>query len=147
MGFSLTGTHVIFFVASVIIAGAVSGVFVAVIQDVTGSFEGRGERVQDQLDIEFSIINDPEHIPSSATDYIFYLKNIGIVKIPTSTDTFNIFIDGEIVNTANYNFTLTSVQPEETVSLYIDQSEINSGDHKLRLIGPKDIDDEFLFTI
>jgi len=147
LGFSLTGTHVIYFVAAVIIAGAVSGVFVAVIQDVTGSFSEKGDRVQEQLDIEFKIINDPDNIPSTVNDYIFYLKNIGVVEIPTTNETFTLFIDGEIIKTANYNFTLDTVQPEDTVTLYIDKNDINLGDHKLRIVGLQDIDDEFTFTI
>lgn len=147
MGFSLTGTHVIYFIASVIIAGAVSGVFVAVIQDVTNSFSERGERVQDQLDIEFKIINDPDNIPSIAGDYLFYLKNIGTVELPTTNQTFNIFVDGEIIKSSNYNFSDNTVQSESTVTIYIDKGDIISGDHKLRVIGPQAIEDEFTFTI
>ena len=52
MGFSLTGTHVIFFIASVIIAGSVSGVLIAVINDVSNSLSDRGDRVEEQLDTE-----------------------------------------------------------------------------------------------
>ena len=37
MGFSLTGTHVIFFIAAVIVAGMVSGVFIAEIMNITTS--------------------------------------------------------------------------------------------------------------
>ena len=147
MGFSLTGTHVVYFIAAVIIAGAVSGVFVAVIQDVTGSFSERGDRVQEKLDIEFKIINDPDNIPSTTNDYIFYLKNIGTVKITTTNQTFNLFIDGEIIKTSNYNFSENTLQPEDTVPLYIDKGDIVIGDHKLMVIGPQDIDDEFTFTI
>lgn len=147
MGFSLTGTHVVYFIAAVIIAGAVSGAFVAVIQDVTGGFSDKGERVKDQLDIEFKIINDPDNIPSSAVDYIFYMKNIGVVEIPSTNQIFNIFIDGEIISTSNYNFSTSTVQPEDVVTLYIDKNDISAGDHNLRLVGPQDISDEFTFTI
>lgn len=147
MGFSLTGTHVIFFIASVIIAGAVSGVFVAVITDVTTSFSDRGGRVQEQLDIEFKIINDPENIPSTVTDYKFYIKNVGGVRLSTSNETFNVFINGEIVAVAKYNFSDTSIKAGEVTTLYISTSEISSGDHKIRLVGPHAINDEFIFTI
>jgi flagellar protein FlaG len=147
MGFSLTGTHVIYFIASVIIAGAVSGVFYAVVSNVTNSFSERGDRVQDQLDTEFKIINDPDNIPTEGNDYLFYLKNIGRVEIPTSNETFYIFIDGELIVTANYNFSDSSIQPEELTTLYIDNSEISSGDLTLRIVGPLDIEDEFVFTI
>jgi len=147
MGFSLTGTHVIFFIASVIIAGAVSGVFVAITNDVSSSLSSRGERVQEQLDIEFKIINDPDNIPTSGSDYLFYLKNIGGVEIPTTNNTFHLFVDGEYVDIANYNFSDTSIQPDEVTTIYVDDSEISTGDQTLRVVGPQAIEDEFTFTI
>ena len=147
MGFSLTGTHVIFFIASVIIAGAVSGVFIAVINDVSKSFSDRGDRVEEQLDIEFKIINDPDNIPLSTGNYLFYLKNIGGREIATTNQTFNLFIDGEIISTANYNFSDSSIQPDRVTIIYISSSVISSGDHTLKVVGPQAIEDEFTFTI
>lgn len=147
MGFGLTATQVIFFIVSVILASAVSGVFVAVINDVSSSLSGRGERVQDQLDYEFTIINDPENIPTSGSNYLFYLKNIGGKKLSTSNTTFTIFIDGELVVTANFNFSETSIKSDEVTTMYIADSVILSGDHTLRIVGPRSIDDDFEFTI
>jgi len=147
MGFSLTGTHVIFFIASVILAGAVSGVFIAVTNNVTTSFSERGKRVEEHLDMEFKIINDPDNIPISGNDFLFYLKNIGGKELATTNETFNLFIDGEIIITANYNFSDSSIQPDEITTIYVDNSEISSGDHTLRIVGPHAIDDEFIFTI
>jgi len=147
VGFSLTGTHVIFFIASVIIAGAVSGVFIAVINDVSKSFSDRGDRVEEQLDIEFKIINDPDNIPLSTGNYLFYLKNIGGREIATTNQTFNLFIDGEIIATADYNFSDSSIQPDRVTTIYISSSVISSGDHTLKVVGPQAIEDEFTFTI
>ncbi|MCK4366193.1 MAG: hypothetical protein KAW45_09080 [Thermoplasmatales archaeon] len=147
MGFSLTGTHVIFFIASVIIASAVSGVLVAVITDVSNSLSDRGERVQEQLDTEFKIINDPDYIPTSGSDYLFYIKNIGGNEIATSNETFQLFVDGDLVAIANYNFSDSSIQPDEVTTIYVDNSEISAGDQTLRVVGPQAIDDEFTFTI
>jgi flagellar protein FlaG len=147
MGFSLTGTHVIYFIASVIIAGAVSGVFYAVVMDVTTSLSERGERVQEQLDTEFEIIGDPNNIPTGASDYLFYLMNTGRTALATTNTTFHIFIDGEIVIVANYNFSDSSIQKEAVTTLYIATSEISAGDHTLRVVGPQAVDDEFTFTI
>lgn len=147
MGFSLTGTHVVFFIASVIIASAVSGVFITVIDGVMTSFSERGKIIEENLETNFIIINDPDNIPLSGSFYIFYVKNIGSRKIATTNETFNLFIDGEIVITANFNFSASSIQPDEVVTMLIDNSEISSGDHSLRLVGPQDIVDEFIFTI
>ncbi len=147
MGFSLTGTHVVFFIASVIVASAVSGVFIAVIDDVMTSFSERGKRIEENLDTKFKIINDPDNIPTSGNDYLFYVKNIGCRELATTNETFKLFIDGEIVVIANYNFSDNSIQPDEVNTLYIDNSEISIGDHTLRAVGPQDIVDEFTFTI
>lgn len=147
MGFSLTGTHVVFFIASVIVASAVSGVIVAVITDVSNSLSDRGERVQEQLDTDFKIINDPDNIPTSGNNYLFYIKNIGGNEIPTSNETFQLFVDGDLIATANYNFSDSSIQPDEIATIYIDNSEISTGNQKLRVVGPQAIEDEFIFTI
>ena len=147
MGFSLTGTHVVFFIAAVVVAGAVSGVIIGVIQGVTTSFQNRGERVEENLDIEFKIINDPDNIPTEGSNYLFYLKNIGERKIPTTNDTFTIFIEGDLVVKANYNFSDTSIKKEEHTTLYVNNAEISTGDQTLRVVGPQDIVDEFTFTI
>jgi len=86
MGFSVTGSHVIIFIASVIAASAVSGVILAVTYGINSSLSEQGERVQDLLDTDFTIINDPENIPSTASDHLFYLKNIGSKQLTTSND-------------------------------------------------------------
>ena len=145
MGFSLTGTHVIFFIAAVIVAGMVSGVFIAVTMDVSTSLSDRGGRVKEQLDTDFAIINDPNTIPIPGSYYIFYVKNIGGVKLATTNQTFQVFLDGEMIAIANYYFENTSIPSEGVTNLYV-KTTIAAGDHMLRVVGPHAIDDEFTFT-
>ena len=145
MGFSLTGTHVIFFIAATIVAGMVSGVFIAVTMDVTTSLSERGDRVQEQLDTDFAIVNDPNTIPTQASYYIFYMKNIGGKTLTTTNVTFQVFIDGDLIAIADYYFTSTTVQQEGMVSLYV-KTVLVAGDHTLRVVGPRAVEDEFIFT-
>ena len=147
MGFSLTSTHVIFFIASVIVASLVSGVFVAVTTNTSSSLSDRGDRIKEQLDTEFKIINDNENIPSSGGYYNFYIKNIGAKKLATTNDTFQVFVDGEYIAVANYYFSADSVQPGDVVTLYIATGQIAAGDSTLRVVGPQAVEDEFDFTI
>jgi len=144
MGFSLTGTHVIFFVAAVIVAGMVSGVFIAVTMNVTTSLSNRGDRISEQLDTNFVIINDPNIIPVMAGYYLFYLKNIGDAKLTTTNQTFQIFIDGDIAAAPQYYFESTSIPAEGVTTLYINAT-LSVGDHLLRVVGPQGIDTEFAF--
>ncbi|MBS3778398.1 MAG: hypothetical protein KGY50_03790 [Candidatus Thermoplasmatota archaeon] len=147
MGFSVTGSHVVFFIASVIAAGAVSGVFLAVTFNLNTSFSERGGRVQKILDTEFTVINDPEHIPTSGSDYLFYVKNLGGNQLITTEEIFTVFIDGELVTTENYNFSVEKIKPGEISTMYVDSGMIGSGSQTLRLVGPQSVDDEFIFTI
>jgi flagellar protein FlaG len=144
MGFSLTGTHVIFFIAAVIVAGIVSGVFIAETMNITTSLSNRGDRVKEQLDTDFAIINDPNIIPKPGDYYIFYLKNIGGMSLVTTNQTFQVFIDGEIIGVANYYFSTASIPREGVTDLYI-KATVATGDHILRVVGPQAVDEEFTF--
>ncbi|MBN2600178.1 MAG: flagellar protein G [Candidatus Thermoplasmatota archaeon] len=144
MGFSLTGTHVIFFVAAVIVAGMVSGVFIAITMNLTTSLSHRGERIIQQLDTDFAIINDPNIIPMTGAYYLFYLKNIGGARLTTTNQTFQVFIDGELIGISQYYFEQTSIPAEEVTNLYVNRT-LSSGDHLLRLVGPQAVDRDFAF--
>jgi len=144
MGFSLTGAHVIFFIAAVILAGMVSGVFIAITMNVTTSLQNRGDRVKDQLDTDFSVINDPDIIPMTGVYYLFYLKNIGGAKLITTNQTFQIFIDGELISSSLYYFENTSIPTEGVTTLYLNTT-LASGDHTMHIIGPQAVDKDFLF--
>ena len=117
--------------------------------NVSTSLSERGGRLQEQLDTEFKIINDPDNIPQSGdTNYrLFYIKNTGVSQIPTSNTTFQIFIDGEIIAVANYNFTDNSIRAGEYTTIYVLDSLFTAGDHTIRVVGPLAINDEFTFEI
>lgn len=147
MGFSLSGTHIVFFIAAVIVAGAVSGIFTAVTLNISKSLKEKCERLRDKLDIDFEIINDPESIPLSGGYYLFYVKNIGDKKIETTNDTFQVFIDGNILSREDYYFSSNYTFQSEVVTLYISSTEISSGNHKLKLVGPRGVYHEFDFEV
>ena len=147
MGLSLSGTHVILFIISVILASTVSGVLVAVTTDVSTSLSERGDRLQNQLDTDFEIINDPYHIPTSGSDYLFYLKNTGDIRIITTNETFQILVDGIIISEVKYNFSKEYIYPGDVVMMYVDNSEILLGDHTMRIIDLQGNEDEFTFNL
>ena len=147
MGFSLTGTHVIYFIAAIIIASAVSGIFIAVSNDINSGLSETGDRIKTQLDTDFKIINDPDNIPNQGGNYYFYLKNIGGVELATTTTTINLFVDGEIITSDQYSFEDSSIKVGAITTIYIDNSQIAAGNHKLRVVGPQAVEDEFSFDI
>jgi len=147
MGFSVTGSHVIFFVASVIVAGAVSGVFIAVSMNLTGTFQDKAERLETHLETDFAIINDPRSIPHQNGSYIFYVKNIGSNRLICSNQTCQAFIDGVIIDQSAYHFNTESLYPDDYAELYIINSTITTGYHTLRLVAQSACEDTLIFTI
>ena len=147
MGFSLTGATVIFFILSLIVAGAASGIFLAVSNNVNDGLSNRGDKVREQIETEFIIINDNENIPNSGGYYNFYLKNIGDNRLVTTNETFQLFVDGELISKSNYYFSADHIQPAEVTTIYVATSVISSGDHTLRVVGAMTNDEEFIFTI
>jgi archaellum component FlaG (FlaF/FlaG flagellin family) len=149
MGFSLTGTSVIYFITTIIIAGLVSGIIVSISTDTDTSMTQRSARIQDQLHTDFMIINDPYLIPFSDNgEYrLFYLKNTGDKKFLTTNDTFQIFMNGNLIPKENYNFAVSTVESGKVATLYIKSSEVTYGDHILKVIGPQALSHEFIFTI
>ena len=147
MGFSLTGARVMYFITTIIIAGLVSGVIHSVSSETSSSLCAREERIQNQLDLDFKIINDPFHIPLSGNYRLFYLKNIGEKKIITTNDTFQIFLNGVLLSTSNYYFSDSQIESGKVTIIYIASSEISYGDHSLKIFGPQALKDEFVFTI
>ena len=147
MGLSLTGSRVLYFITTVVIAGIASGVIYSVSTDTSASLCAREERIQCELDLDFKIINDPYHIPTSGNYRLFYLKNIGEKKIITTNDTFQIFLNGELLSTTNYYFSDSIIETGKVTNIYIASSEVSYGDHELKIIGPQALYDEFVFTI
>ncbi|HVQ01004.1 MAG TPA: hypothetical protein VMT57_05770 [Candidatus Thermoplasmatota archaeon] len=145
MGFSLTGTHVIFFIAAVIAAGMVSGVFIAITLNVSTSLSNVGNRVKEKLDTDFSVINDPSSIPLQGSYYLFYVKNIGGKTLTTTNQTFQIFLDGEIIPPAHYYFSNSSLTAQAVAIMFVNTT-ITGGDHTLRVVGPQATETEFMFT-
>jgi archaellum component FlaG (FlaF/FlaG flagellin family) len=147
MGFDLTATTVIFFIASVIVASAVSGVFISVSNKIDKSLSEKLDNMKEQIDTEFMIINDNEEIPIETGYYLFYLKNIGDNDLFTTNETFQILIDGIILSKTSYYFSAEYIQPGEIATINVDTGVIPPGDHNLIVVGAVGIKKEFIFKI
>ncbi|GEM_PF-761434 len=147
MGFDLTAATVIFFVASLIVAGAVSGVFIGVSNKMDRSLSEKLDKMRGQIDTEFMIINDNEEIPEENGHYIFYLKNIGDSNLVTNNETFQLLVDGGILPKTSYYFSVDYIQPGQVATIYVDMGVISSGEHNLMVVGSTAIKKDFVFKI
>ncbi len=140
MGLSTSATHIIFFIASVVIAGGFIGVAASVVVNITNGVQDRGNMIAQQLSEDFTIINDPQRMHNNPV--IFYLKNTG--KAVLSTEHITVLIDGLSVNsTVNYTGAWKPGQVI-TVTAYTD---LNSGNHVAKIILDDGLSKTFQFEV
>ncbi len=140
MGLSTSATHIIFFIASVVIAASFVGVAANAILNISNGIQDRGNMLADQLSGSFEIINDPTHM--SNNPLILYLKNTG--KVPLSTAHITILIDG--INEDNYTVSNDTWMPGDTIALTVNV-DLASGDHVVKVVLENGISDTFYFKV
>ncbi|WP_048147053.1 flagellar protein G [Pyrococcus abyssi] len=137
-------SELIMFIVAVIIAGSVAGALAYVTTDLANSMKDRGEMLADSLRVDFAIINDPNNIPVSGTgpyNYTFYIKNVGKDIISFNPNSVQVFIDGNIIPSANLTFTdvngnsITSLNPGEVGVIKVTLGNaLSAGYHRLQVV-------------
>jgi len=140
MGMSTSATHIIFFIASVVIAASFVGVAATAVLDISDGIEDRGDMISKQLSADFEVINDPELVSNNPV--VLYLKNTG--KVPLSTQHITVLIDGSSVD----DFTVSSEtwMPGETITLTININ-LATGEHVAKIILDDGLSTTFHFEV
>ncbi len=141
MGLSTSATHIIFFIASVVIAGGFIGVAASVILNISNGIQDRGDMISHQLSEDFEIINDPQRMTNNPV--ILYLKNTG--KIALSVQHITVLVDGI---SANYTLEDENVtwNPGVTITVYVDVN-LQSGTHVVKVILEDGLSKSFTFEV
>ncbi len=140
MGMSTSATHIIFFIASVVLAASFVSVAALTIINISNGIEDRGDMIAKQLSEDFEIINDPTRMTNNPV--ILYLKNTG--KVPLSTEHITVLIDGLYVNNTNVSSNLWLPGDTITVTLYVN---LTAGEHVAKVILEDGLSKTFYFTV
>lgn len=108
MGFSVSTTHLIFFIASVVIASVLVGVLSAAVYNIQSGIDARGDTLGENLKTDIEIINDPNNMTQIYSDtdnynLTIYVKNIGRCQL--DRDDVNVIVDGRLFVGGEYNVT------------------------------------------
>ncbi len=142
MGMSTSATHIIFFIASIIIAASFVGVAVVAIMNISNGIEDRGDIISKQLSEDFKIINDPERMTNNPV--ILYLKNTG--KIALSVQHITVLVDGISANFTVVDGTNITWNPGVTITLVVD-IDLASGTHVVKVVLEDGLSQNFNFTV
>lgn len=137
---SVSVSHMILFIASMIIAASVAGVFTTSVEDLSSAIEDQGPQVSDQVRTSIDIISD------SGSDAVYndtdgevtiLVKNTGTSDIvPDETD-IDVLLNGQFQGSNDVTFELLGEgqtwSSSEVLRITIDQ-ELEDGDHRVKII-------------
>jgi flagellar protein FlaG len=132
-----SASHLIFFIAAMVVASAVAGIFVTTTLNFSKDIRRQAEARSNDLNTQVTIINDASAMPynSTAQTLILYVKNIGSTSIsPNST---RVLMDGWW--NASWNLTTKLLDNasawtnEAVLEVTIGNITLSSGDHRAKL--------------
>ncbi|WP_292468766.1 flagellar protein G [Methanolobus sp.] len=130
-------THMIFFIAAIILAISVVAFVSADVQSLISSSGASSKFLSEQLRTDITIVNDPEIIPFDSTNkkYIFYAKNTG--KTELTPEYVTILVDGILIEPDDVDISLVDGdvvwRPGDVLTLNTTTtpSPLESGDHRI----------------
>jgi flagellar protein FlaG len=143
MGMSTSSTQLIFFIATMVIASGLVGLFAETIMSISDGVSTRGDVVYDTLMTDITIINDEHNMPNDPLDV--YVMNTGKVKLATQAD---ILVDNEM-KTSGVNITVLDAEywePGEVLRIRVNVT-LSEGEHTVKVIVPNGLSDRFTFRI
>jgi archaeal flagellar protein FlaG len=128
-------SQMIFFIAAMMVATAVAGVFITTTINLAKDMKKGGDDIKNQFNTQITVINDPSAMPynSTCSTLVLYIKNIGSADI--SQDTVMVALNGSYFTKANMTFQLldgaSAWKNEVVLAVTIYNVTLASGDHSL----------------
>ncbi|SES95713.1 flagellar protein FlaG [Methanococcoides vulcani] len=145
-------THMIFFIAAILIAMTVIVVMTSNVQSLTGATASSSKVLSEQIKTDITIISDPEIIPYNSTlkEYTFYAKNTG--RTDLDTEYLDVFIDGLYVEPGNLEMEFFDQdvlwRPGDTLEINMKvTTEMTEGDHRILIAAENGKSDSMDFRI
>lgn len=141
---SVSASHLIIFIASIVIAAGVAGTLTSEVGRLSGAIDDIGIDLSQDIRTDVEIISDEGSEFSNGTNTAYssangnvtlHVKNTGSRSLPSTSDSVDAFIDGEFISSIE----ITVVDASEwrvgnVVKLEIDTGTLSSGDHRLKVV-------------
>lgn len=140
---SVSSSHLILFIASLIIAASVAGTFTQGVQRLSSALGERSIDVSSDIRSDISIISDPGSGAIANDDEITVLvKNTGSRSLDAESDQIEVLVDGKYQTGVSVTVVDGAVWDVGNVAkLTISAPSLSSGDHRVKIIvnGDEDI--------
>ena len=132
---SVSTSHLILFIASMIVAASVSGVLIDGVQRLSGAVDDRSLDVSQNIRTDVEIISDPEAGNVYADNVTTLLvKNTGSRQLGASADQIDLLIDGEYQTDLNVTVLDGPTWDTGNVARIEAGGNLTAGDHRALLI-------------
>jgi flagellar protein FlaG len=149
MGAETSSTHLIFFIAAMVIAAGVVAVIYTNVNSFAGASQESASTLSKQLKTDIKIINDPARIPKTGNNYTFYVKNTGRSNL--ASEHVTLMINGNVIPAKDVNLTVINGdivwRPSDVIQLIVTYPSMPAGDNSIRIISENGIDDTMEFNI
>lgn len=149
MGAETSSTHLIFFIAAMVIASGVVAVIYSNVNSFAGASRESASTLSNQLKTDITIINDPSRIPKTGDNYTFYVKNTGRSNL--APEHITLIINGGVIPADNVTVTVINGdavwRPVDVIQLIVTYPGMPAGDNNIRIISENGIDDTMDFNI
>ncbi|MFO8110774.1 MAG: hypothetical protein R6U17_09710 [Thermoplasmata archaeon] len=145
MGFSISSTHLVFFIMSMVAASVVAGAFIQTSFSVRDSIVDTEAVVSEGMRTNIDIINDPKNVPNDPL--LIYVKNTGSTSFNVSN--IDVLVNGTYVSSPAISIVGsndTVWRPMEVITIEID-IELPQGDHWVKVRAGSRADDDLKFSI
>ncbi|RJX42215.1 flagellar protein G [Halonotius aquaticus] len=137
---SVSVSHLIIFIASLVVAAGVAGTLTTGVERVSNAVEDGSLDVSQQVRTDIDIVSDPANptIDTTTGNLTVHVRNTGSQAIFIRPDSVDMVLNGQFVT--NSDFTITDANGAKTVArtgdvmaIEIDDSLVQTGDNRLYL--------------
>jgi flagellar protein FlaG len=105
---SVSVSHLIIFIAAMIVAASVAGLLTTTVNDISNAIEEQGFSTSDDIRSDITIINDPGagvYNSSGSGNVTLYVKNTGSKELSAASGNIDVFVNGVFTTVSDGNIT------------------------------------------
>lgn len=153
---SVSISHMILFIVSMIIAASVAGVFTTSVNDLSQAISDQGVQASDDVRTDIEIISDNGtgacvYDCSGKDNLTLLIKNTGTRSLSTQPEQIDVLVDARYQSSKNLTVELLGGSADDwprgsVIRLNVTESGLGSGDHRAKVIVGSD-EEVFRFRI
>jgi flagellar protein FlaG len=131
----------ILFIASMLVAASVAGVFTDTVGQLSNAIDDQGVQVSEDVRTDVEIISDSgagNIYDAGANDVVIHVKNTGSETLAAESDAINVFVNGQFVAGSDVAVELvgdaTVWRPGDVVRVTIANQTSLNGDTRIKVI-------------